>query len=205
MEASLPKQFLILGDKPVVRHSLDVFLGIPQITEVIVVCLPEYRGIFDSCKNIRFAEPGNRRQDSVYNGFLKTDPSNEIICIHDAARPFINNEIVLSTLKAGEEWGAATVGMPITFTIKKGTADNFVESTPDRNFIWEIQTPQVLHRTILAEGFAYAQKNDITVSDDVSLAELINKKVKLVEGSHMNFKLTTPKDLAIANVLLQQR
>lgn len=205
MQANTPKQFLQLGDKPLIRHSYDLFLSMPEITEIVVVCDPSYRHLFDGPVNIKpvvFALPGKRRQDSVYNGLLASSPESEYICVHDGARPFIDKELVRRVLAAGQKYQAATVGVPIKFTVKMSTNLNFVAATPDRSLVWEIQTPQVVHRDILLEGFKYAHAHDLTVTDDVSLAELIGKEVKLVEGSHHNLKVTVPADLAIASQLL---
>lgn len=199
MQASVPKQFLALNDKPLALHSFEVFLNLPEVDEIVVVCDPEYRNLFkSSLKSIAFALPGDRRQDSLHHGLLTTTPSYDLICIHDAARPFINKELVLKALQAGLEWGAAAIGMPVKFTVKQSTPKNFVKSTLDRSQVWEIQTPQVLHRSILEEGFRYAQQHQLTVTDDVSLAELIGKEVKLVEGSPTNLKITVPEDLIFA-------
>lgn len=203
MQADIPKQFLSLGDKPVARYSFDLFLSMPEIDEIVVVCAPEYQKLFSAAtKPIHFALPGERRQDSVFNGLKATSPSQELVLTHDSARPFIDRALVLRALTAGNQWGAATVGMPVKFTVKVSNPQHFVENTPDRTHIWEIQTPQVLHRNILEEGFRMAHQKGLTVTDDVSLAELVGKEVKLVEGSHMNIKVTVPSDLAIANHLL---
>lgn len=197
MQSAVPKQFLEINQKPIVCYSYDLFMQIPEIDEVIVVCTPEFRSLF-CChsKPVIFALPGERRQDSVFNGLQAS--SHELLCIHDAARPFIDRELVSRVLEAGEQFGAATVGIPVKFTVKEIDSLQFVKNTPDRSHIWEIQTPQVLHRDILIKGFQYANQNKLTVTDDVSLAELIQKQVKLVEGSHTNLKITVPGDLAFA-------
>jgi 2-C-methyl-D-erythritol 4-phosphate cytidylyltransferase len=203
MQSFTPKQFLELDQKPVAIYSFELFLAMPEIDEIVVVCSPNFQKLFTSTqsKSIKFALPGERRQDSVYNGLQSS--SHELICIHDAARPIINRELVLRVLESGRQNGAAVVGMPIRFTIKEGDIRNFVKNTPNRANIWEIQTPQVLHKTILVEGFKYVLENNLTVTDDVSLAELIGMKVKLVEGAYTNLKLTVPSDLKIASLLLK--
>lgn len=203
MESAIPKQFLTIYEKPIALYSFEIFLEIPEIDEIIVVCSPEFREIFPSTssKPVSFALPGPRRQDSVFNGFQLS--THELIFIHDAARPFIDKDLVLRVLTAGLQYGAATTALPIKFTIKESNSDNFVTKTPDRNIVWEIQTPQVIHRDILEKGFTHAIENNLTVNDDVSLAELIGKQVKLVNGSHSNLKVTVPMDLLIAQQLVQ--
>lgn len=205
MLSPIPKQFLAIDQKPIACYSFELFLAMPEIDEIIVVCSPEFRELFKNAnasrKPVAFALPGARRQDSVYNGFQMV--SNEWVCIHDAARPFIDIGLVLRVLESGHKHGAATAAIPVKFTVKESDTENFVKNTPDRNKLWEIQTPQVLSREIMAKGFEYANLEDVTVTDDVSLAELIGRSVKLVEGSHINLKVTVPSDLKIAHQLLQ--
>lgn len=202
MQSHTPKQFLAINQKTIASYSFELFLTMSEIDEIIVVCPPSFRELFTSAqaKPVKFALPGERRQDSLYNGLQAS--SYELICIHDAARPFIDRELVLRVLESGRQHGAATAGVPIKFTIKESDPYNFVKNTPNRANIWEIQTPQALHRNMLIEGFKYARENNLTVTDDVSLAELIGTKVKIVEGSHTNIKLTVPSDLNIAAHLL---
>lgn len=201
LNASIPKQYLILNEKAIALYSFDLLLKTPEINEIVVVCFPNFNELFISSeKLIKFALPGKRRQDSVFNGFQKT--SHPIICIHDSARPFVTKEDLLQVLEAGKCYGAATLGVPLKFTVKETTPQNFVKSTLDRTKIWEIQTPQVLHRDILEEGFKYAQEHAITVTDDVSLGELIGKPAKLIEGSYTNIKITVSEDLIMAKHLI---
>jgi 2-C-methyl-D-erythritol 4-phosphate cytidylyltransferase len=192
MGSPLPKQYLPLGEKPIACHSLEVFLSHPAIMEVIVVCAPEYRSFF-SKYDVLFANPGIRRQDSLFNGLKSA--SHEWICVHDAARPYLTSELLTRMIGEGKEIGAATLAMPVKNTLKECDRDGFVRSTPDRDYIWEVQTPQLLAKEILLKGFAYADEHHLTVTDDVSLAELINHPVKLVSGSYQNIKITTPEDL----------
>jgi 2-C-methyl-D-erythritol 4-phosphate cytidylyltransferase len=208
MQTSIPKQFLELDGKPVAWHSFHLFLDMPQIDEIVIVCAESYQHLFtqtSSLKKIHFAQPGNRRQDSVYNGLLAASPNSELICIHDAARPFINSLLVIRALEAAQQYGAAAVGMPLKFTIKETCNENKVKSTPKRSTMWEIQTPQVVKREILHNGFLHANMHDITVTDDVSLAELIGHTVKIVEGEDTNIKITLPSDLLLAKLLLSLR
>lgn len=205
MLSPIPKQFLAIDQKPIALYSFEIFLAMPEIDEIIVVCAEDFRALFKnantSSKPVAFALPGARRQDSVFNGFQIV--SNDLVCVHDSARPFIDIDLVSRVLESGYEHGAATAAIPVKFTIKESDPENFVRNTPDRNKLWEIQTPQVLRRDIMAKGFEYANQEDITVTDDVSLAELIGRPVKLVEGSHINLKVTVPSDLKIAYQLLQ--
>lgn len=204
MQSTTPKQFLTLHHKPVVRHSYDLFLSLPEVKEIVVVCAPQYHSLFQptpSNTKITFASPGERRQDSVYNGLQSMRSASPYVCIHDAARPFIDESLVRRVIQAGSQYGAATAAMPVKFTLKECDDSKFVKKTPDRSRLWEIQTPQVIRTSLLKQGFAYAQERNIEVTDDVSLVELLNHPVKLVEGSYKNLKITTPDDLAFSEYL----
>ena len=200
MQSEVPKQYMLLNSKPIAQYSLDVFIGMEEISEIIIVSEPEFRHFFqfDESELIKFALPGLRRQDSVYNGLKAVAEEADIICIHDSARPFIDESLVRRVLLAGIEHGAATVGMPVKFTIKEADSGTFVAKTPDRTKMWEIQTPQVLEKSLLEKGFEQAIKLGKTVTDDVMLAEGLDHPVKLVEGSYRNVKITTPEDLLFA-------
>lgn len=197
MGTATPKQYLLLDSKPIALHSLEVFFASPSISEVVVVCDPSFHSIF-SAYPVKFALPGERRQDSVCNGFRAISPTSFWICIHDAARPFITSPMIEQLFQEGKKFGSATLGIPLKFTVKQAKEDLFVEKTLSRDCIWEIQTPQFLHREVLEKGIAFAAEKQLTVTDDVSFAELIGHPTKLVEGSPINLKITTPEDLAIA-------
>lgn len=208
MGQSIPKQFLLLNEKPVFYYSLELFLSIPEIKEIIIVCDDAYRTFFTDIpvqgKTIRFANPGSRRQDSVYNGLMQADPQADLICTHDSARPLIDQPLVMRVIDAAYKYGAATVGMPVAFTVKQSNAQQFVSCTMDRSTLWEIQTPQVIRPDLFHEGFRIANEKNLTVTDDVSLVELLQKEVKLVEGSPHNLKITFPKDLELASLILKK-
>ena len=108
MGNSVPKQFLQLDNKAVILHSFDVLIHLPEVAEVIVVCSPDHRPLF-SCQHIllKFALPGEERQDSVRNGFQVIDPKSDWVCIHDGARPFVTQEITQRAIDAAKEHGAA--------------------------------------------------------------------------------------------------
>lgn len=205
MGSSVAKQFLELGNKPLILHSYDTFTNCFEIDEIVVVCAPEHHHLFAKhpTKGLTFAPPGSRRQDSVYNGLLKASPLAAYVCVHDGARPFVTEAMVTRTLEAAKSAGAATVGMPLRYTVKQVDRTGHVAATPDREMIWEIQTPQVIARGLLIEGFAHIRNKSLTVTDDVSAVELLGKPVKVVEGCHTNIKVTVPADFILAEQLLQ--
>ncbi len=202
MGSPIPKQFLTLQDKPLALHSLDVFVAMPELDEIIIVCDPDYRhhfGPYEDRINLRYALPGKRRQDSVFNG-IELLEGNPLVCIHDSARPLITEELVRKTILVANEHDAAVIGVKAKATIKRCDADGFVVETPSRDHLWEVQTPQVVRLQLLKEGFQAASGR--TVTDDVSLIELLGKPVKMVEGAYTNIKVTTADDLIIAEKYL---
>jgi len=201
MGSLIPKQYLPLAGRPIALHSFSLFDSMDEIDEIIVVCEPERRHLFNSKKPLRFALPGPRRQDSIRNGLSAVSPNASIICTHDAARPFAATQDILKLIQQTIETGAATLAAPVICTIKQASRERIVEKTLDRSHLWEIQTPQGLRRDLFEKGFAYAEKNKIEVTDDTSLAELLGHPVAIVPSPHRNFKITTPTDLAVANTL----
>lgn len=198
MQSSIPKQFIHLNGKPMIQHSLDLFSSMPEIAEIVIVCAPEYRHLISliNCqKRVTFTSPGERRQDSVYNGLNAMQEKASMVCVHDAARPYIKPCVVKRVIQGAIEYGAAVAAMPVKFTIKEGDSEGMVIHTPDRSKLWEIQTPQIVKRSLLEAGFECANKNHLTVTDDVSLVELLGHPVRLVEGCYSNIKITTPEDL----------
>lgn len=197
-----PKQYISLQGKPIALHSFELFVSLAEIHEIIVVCETEAQGYFSSTsKPLRFASPGNLRQDSVYSGLLQTSPSSTFILTHDAARPFVSKEAILDLLEAVKRTGAASLANPVVNTIKQANAQKQIEKTLDRSCLWEMQTPQALKRSLFFEGFAQLHRQSLQVTDDVALAELLSHPVEVVPSSPRNFKITTPFDLTVANAL----
>lgn len=202
MELQQPKQYVEIHRKPLALYSFETFLSLQELETVVVVCEANYEPLFkESAKifqtHLLFARPGLRRQDSVFNGIEKLS-GDPLVCIHDSARPCIDIEAIRRTVAAGNEHEAAVLGVKMKSTVKKINKENFIIETPDRASLWEVQTPQVIRLNLLYEGFKIAKEHQKTVTDDVSLVELLGKPVKIVEGSYQNFKVTTPDDLEMA-------
>lgn len=199
MKSEIPKQFLPLSGKPIALHSFSVFEKMSAIDQIVVVVEDEWQDVFAASKKpIVFASPGKRRQDSVWSGLQKVAAETDLVLIHDAARPFVTEEMTLRLIEEVKCSPAATLGMPVKFTVKESTSEGFVVRTPNRENVWEIQTPQALLKKVLLEGFGKAHGQNLTVTDDVSLAELCGYPVKLIPGSYQNLKITTPEDLHVA-------
>lgn len=210
MKSSMPKQFLKVLGKPVFLRSLDIFRSMPDVVSKIVIVLDKsYRDDFSYLlsqdKRIVWADPGQERQDSVFNGLSLVPDTCKLVAIHDAARPLVTVKEVLSCLKDGLKHGAAVLGVPMKATVKESLDGEFVLRTIQRSKLWEIHTPQVSTKELFLQGFAKVQKDNLEVTDDVSVIEALGLPVKLTLGEYTNIKLTTPDDLQIAEQILRER
>lgn len=205
MGTATPKQFLMLRGKSVARHSFDLFTSLPEVAEIIVVCAAEYQVAFSSpaqtTVSIRFATPGEQRQDSTYSGLLQVSPDISLVCVHDAARPLLTKDAVQEVIAQAVMHGAAALAVPAKSTMKQGCRNHFVERTLDRSTLWEMQTPQVIQKPLLLRAYAHCHANRLAVTDDVSLVETLGHPVKLVTGNYSNIKITTLEDFEFAKMV----
>ena len=215
--SKVPKPLVKIGGKPIVIHSLDALNRHSAIREIIVVANPlNVRAIIAEIKQYGLKKiicvtlGGNRRQDSVYNGLKLIHPQTDLVLVHDAARPFIDKNIISASLKAAVSSGAAVVGVPVKATIKKvkskkekGKSKLLVEKAIDRDSLWEIQTPQAFKASLLLE--AHRKSGSCEVTDDAMLIEKAGGKVVIVPGSYHNIKITTQEDLVIAKAILKSK
>ena len=200
MNSKVKKQYLLLGEYPVLWYSLAVLEKSSRIDEIILVC---GKGEQQQCKALFVdtygfqkiacvTEGGKERYHSVYEG-LKVAGDCDYVLIHDWARPFLDEAMLTRLADALPVWNACVVGMPVKDTIKIANPDTgCVQATPDRSLLWSIQTPQ-------------AWTLDQKVTDDAMVAEYTGNTVKLIEGSYNNIKITTPEDLVFARAILEQQ
>ena len=209
-EGSLPKQFLKLGDKPVLAHTVEKFERCELIDEIILVVPEDYleycsQAIVDkySFKKIkRIVCGGKERQDSVYLG-LKACPDNtDIVAIHDAVRPLISPEKISESIKLCQQKKAVIVAVPPKDTIKRVEGGSVI-TTLDRKKLWLVQTPQVFEYKLILDAYEKARGDDFTGTDDSILVERLGHKVTVLEGEYKNLKITTAEDFAIAERFLE--
>ena len=198
MKADINKQFLKLQNKEVIAHTIDKFYNNENIGEIIVVVREDEAEFFKiniiekyGYKNIKIAFGGSERQDSVYNGLKMVDENCKIVLIHDGARPFVNNETIDSAIESAKENKCVIVGVPVKDTIKVIDENNNVCDTPDRSTLWSIQTPQVFDYSLIMKAHEKAREDNYYGTDDSMLMEYFGQKVKVVEGSYNNIKITT--------------
>lgn len=212
MKADINKQFLKLQNKEVIAHTIDKFYNNENIGEIIVVVREDEAEFFKiniiekyGYKNIKIAFGGSERQDSVYNGLKMVDENCKIVLIHDGARPFVNNETIDSAIESAKENKCVIVGVPVKDTIKVIDENNNVCDTPDRSTLWSIQTPQVFDYSLIMKAHEKAREDNYYGTDDSMLMEYFGQKVKVVEGSYNNIKITTPEDLKISEEILRDK
>jgi 2-C-methyl-D-erythritol 4-phosphate cytidylyltransferase len=200
------KVFAPLGGKPILARVIETFQKCKLIDQIVVVvnakniekcCQLVAEGRWHKVSDV--CAGGKRRQDSVAAGLKKLDC--EWVVIHDGARPLVTKGLIEGGIKAAQETGAAVVAIPVTDTIKIADDDRIVHQTPPRQNLWAVQTPQVFSLKIITR--AYEQIGG-EVTDDASLVEGLGYKVKLYMGSYDNIKITSPHDLALAEVLLKK-
>jgi len=202
------KMWALLGGKPVLARVANTFQNCSLIDQIVIVLNEQnlkrgkqlvaeqgWSKITDVCPG------GKRRQDSVVAGLSRLRNCNWVV-IHDGARPLVTEELIHQGLNQAKETGAAVAAVPVTDTIKVAGDDRIVHQTPPRQNLWAVQTPQVFLPDIITEAYQQA-KGEVT--DDASLVEQSGYRVKLYMGSYDNIKITTPDDLALAEVLWQKK
>ena len=160
--------------------------------------------IFPSIDNplVKFTEPGPQKARlSVQWAFYDLQKPT-LYASDDSARPLLFKSDLENVISEASKHGAAALGVPLKNTIKQIDARGFVKETLDRSTLWEVQTPQACYPSLLKKGFELAYQKKISITDDVSLIELLGYPVKLVEGSYQNLKITTPEDLDLAQTYL---
>lgn len=205
MKSEKSKLLLEIGSKTVIERSVEAFLSVSDIDEIIVVARAQDIDIYSELltdERISFVIGGATRQQSVKNAVETVDDAH-LIVIHDGARPLIKCEDIEKTIRAAEEFSAAAVGVYVKDTIKIVDKQGFVESTPDRSTLFAVQTPQIFDFVLYKNAMQKADEQGLDFTDDCQLVELCGGKVKMVEGSYSNIKITTPDDIALAENLLK--
>ena len=206
MQSKVNKILLSLEEKPIICHTIKKFEDSELIDNIILVINKddeqEIKNLIKKynlkIKNIVFG--GEKRQDSVYNGIKAIENTNndDIILIHNAANPFVDEKTIKEVIKETKIHGAAVAAIKAKDTIKKVDEDNFVIETLERKKLWQMQTPQAMKYDLAVKAFEQAYKDNFYATDDVALIERLGKKVKIVETNKENIKITTPEDLVIA-------
>ena len=185
MGTKIQKQYLEICGKPVLYYSLAAFAASPIIDEIVLVT-------------------GEGKTDYCRKNIIEA-----YVFIHDGARPFVDESIIERTYQAVKEYRACVAGMPSKDTVKIVDENDFAVNTPERRFVWCIQTPQVFETALIRHAYFKLmenEENETGITDDAMVVERMeNCAVKLVEGSYENIKITTPEDLILAESLIKKR
>lgn len=234
MGSDVAKQCLLLEGRPVLYYTLKNFEK-SMVDDIVLVtgegqveyCKKEIVDVYGFRKVKKIVVGGKERYHSVARGLNavaeleKADASGcyegnagcDYVLIHDGARPFVTPKMIERGIRAVQQYEACVLGMPVKDTIKISDEEGFAANTPNRSLIWQIQTPQIFSFSLIKKAYdelilkeEELRLKGITVTDDAMVAELFSeKRVKLVEGSYENIKLTTPEDLEIAETFLKKQ
>lgn len=206
MKSAIPKQFLVLGDKPVLLHTLDHLIKYDSFLNIILV-LPEneiatwenIRKQYSFMHPLRVAFGGKTRHQSVANG-LALVPNESIVAVHDAVRPLISNDLLQRCFQEAENNGSAIPVIPVNDSIRQIVGEK--SKQVNRNDFVIVQTPQCFNSSTLKKAFE--QPEDPSFTDEASVLEQSGIPVHLIEGEKQNLKITNPEDLLIARAILSQ-
>ncbi|MBS0013967.1 MAG: 2-C-methyl-D-erythritol 4-phosphate cytidylyltransferase [Desulfobacterales bacterium] len=213
MCSPVAKQFLALGDIPVLARTLQVFAAHPRIADICLVvpdadfafCRQSVLPLVQTQKPVKLTAGGAKRQDSVQCGLNSLDRPEKIVVIHDGVRPFVTAELISGCIDKAAETGACIAGIPAAETLKQVGAGNMIVQTVSRDGIWLAQTPQAFDFGLIQRAFEKAGADGFLGTDDASLVERMGVSVAIIEGSRSNIKITTPADLEMAARLLQNQ
>ena len=218
MGTKIQKQYLEICGKPVLYYSLAAFEASPVIDEIVLVtgegqidyCRENIVEAYGILKVSKIVVGGKERYESVYKALREIEPEGYVF-IHDGARPFVDEPIIERTYQAVKKYRACVAGMPSKDTVKIVDEKGFAINTPERRLVWCIQTPQVFETSLILQAYERLknrlprmQEQGIQVTDDASVVELFTEtRVKLVEASYQNIKITTPEDMKTAEAFLE--
>ena len=212
MGPNVDKLFLEVAGRPVVAHTWQRFNDARCIHEIVIVVREGMQSAFEEVaarynltKAHRLVAGGAERQDSVWNGLAALSPSAEMVAIQDAARPATSEALIVATIEAARESGAAVAAQPVTDTIKESAEGKLIARTVDRSRLWSVQTPQTFRVEVIRRALAEVRRRGLLVTDDTAACELIGQPVQLVRGDGPNPKVTVPADLLLVETLLSHR
>ena len=207
MGGDVPKQFLPIGGKPVLMHTIETFRrALPQVEIVLVLPAEQHEYWHNLCREYDFHSPeliaqgGETRFHSVKNGLsLLADGAEAVVGVHDGVRPFVSSETILRCYAAAAEGKAVVPVVPVVETVRQLLPDGKSATRP-RNEYRLVQTPQTFPLALLRQ--AYQQPYTEAFTDDATVVEALGREIVMVEGNRENIKLTTPEDLQFAQFLM---
>jgi ribitol-5-phosphate 2-dehydrogenase (NADP+) / D-ribitol-5-phosphate cytidylyltransferase len=211
MMSSVPKQFLLLGGKPVVSYSIETFESSENVSDIVIVCHTKHIGTMEDIvskmktKKIRkIIAGGKTRQESSFLGVQNCPAGTEHVLIHDAVRPFVSAEDIDSLAKAVKETGAAGLVIDLIDTVVE-VDSGLIRNIPSRSRLKRIQTPQCFRCDVIMEAHDIAGDKKLeNAPDDCTLVLASGGRVRVVKGSERNIKVTSPLDIELAEKILSQ-
>ncbi len=210
MGGATRKQYLMLEGKPVLARSVGLFIDHDPVDEIIVVVpagdienANELLQPFCPPGSYKFVAGGATRQESINNGLSALSSEAELVCIHDAARPLASAGLLINLLEAASLYGAAVPVIALSDTVKEVDEKGFIVSTPSRENLRLVQTPQVFRRDIIISAYENAVTRKLKATDDAALVEYTGNPVATVAGEFSNLKITSPRDLILASFWLK--
>lgn len=211
MGTKTKKQFLKLGEKEIIASTIEKFEQCDAVDEIVLatakdtiqlLCEIVERENFKKVSAV--VEGGKERQDSVYAGICAANKNAEIIVVHDGVRPFVTVEDIEKTIATAQQKGACALGVKAKDTIKICNEKNEIVTTPARNLVWYIQTPQAFQKDLLLRAFERAERENFVGTDESVLVERDGNIVFVVEGHYENIKITTPDDIVIGEAFFKK-
>ena len=198
-----------LGGEPMILRTVRAFEDCEAVKEIVIVTREDLMGpIAELCSGFTkirsVVQGGSSRQESVKLGLLAFSKEVRLAAVHDGARPLVSGELIDKVIRADHSYGAAAPAIPVKDTIKVFEG-GFIAAPPDRSTLRAVQTPQVMDRDLLLGALEKAEQEGTALTDDCSAVEHIGMRVRLVEGEERNLKVTTPLDLKIAELLLEEK
>lgn len=213
MGASIGKQFVLLSGRPILAHTLDIFDKAHVIDEIVLVLSRDDQTYFKEnvLTGLTLNTPlttvagGASRQASVYNGLARISADTDVVAIHDGVRPLVTNRLIDETVNTAKKNGAAIPSLPVTDTIKRINRKGVIEKTIARSKLHTAQTPQAFQLSVIKKAHIQARENGYAGTDDAQLVEEVGLPVAVVQGSPDNIKITTPRDLFLAEAIIENR
>jgi 2-C-methyl-D-erythritol 4-phosphate cytidylyltransferase len=210
MQRKQAKPFISLHGQPILGHTIQRFLSVSGLKQILIAATPDYlstvrqilRQTAGNSILWNVVEGGATRQQSIGNA-LKRLSKVDLVMVHDAVRPFVTKALIEKCCRKAEKTGAAVPGLPCKNTLKIIDKNHLVRKTPDRDQLWQIQTPQIFNAGLLKKAYSYASRSRYVGTDDASLVERLGEPVKVVQGSADNIKLTYPRDLQLADLIFK--
>jgi 2-C-methyl-D-erythritol 4-phosphate cytidylyltransferase len=206
---NLPKQYVKFAGKELIAYTLEVFQKCDEIDEIIIAAQPDYFDLLNEIKSkfsitklVKVVEGGSERQHSVTNAINSINAANnDLICVHDAARPLLPQNVLLNAIKSAKIFDSIVVALAAKDTLING--GDMVHSYVDRKEFFYAQTPQIFKYSIITDAIKKAQNSSLIGTDESMLVKNASYDVKIIEGSSLNFKVTTDEDMALFKVLVE--